>query len=96
MPYSYDDTDLLISQAHRGTENQEDLEEHQRKNHKGLRPIFAQFTNWEVTEEIRNKIVMLNAKKQTKVVVKPDVSKRSYHTKEQCPKKMRPTFKQSK
>ena len=40
MPYSYDDTDLLISRAHRGTENQEDLEEHQRKNHKGLRPIY--------------------------------------------------------
>ena len=39
MPYSYDDTDLL-SRAHRGTENQEDLEEHQRKNHKGLRPIY--------------------------------------------------------
>ena len=56
----------------------------------------GQFTNWGVTEEIRNKIVRLNANKKTKVVVKPDVSKRSYHTKEQCPKKMRPTFKQSR
>ena len=26
MPYSYDDIDLLISQAPRGAENQEDLE----------------------------------------------------------------------
>ena len=69
MPYSYDDIDLLVSRAHRGAENQEDLEEHQRKNHKVSRPIFAQFTNWRVAEEIRNKIVMLNAKKQTKVVV---------------------------
>ena len=69
MPYSYDDIDLLISRAQRGVENQEDLEEHQRKNHKGSRPIFAQFANWRVAEEIRNKIVMLNAKKQTKVVV---------------------------
>ena len=40
MPYSYDDIDLLISQAHRGAENQEDLEEYQRKNHKGLRSIY--------------------------------------------------------
>ena len=69
MPYSYDEIDLLISRAHRGAENQEDLEEHQMKNHKGPRPIFAQFTNWRVAEEIRSKIVMLNAKKQTKVVV---------------------------
>ena len=69
MPYSYDDIDFLISQAHRGAENQKDLEEHQIKNHKGPRPIFVQFTNWRVAEEIRNKIVMLNAKKQTKVVV---------------------------
>ena len=59
-PYSYDDIDLLISRAHRGAENQEDLEEYQRKNSKGPRPIFAQFTNCDV---------MLNAKKQTKVVV---------------------------
>ena len=69
MPYSYDDIDLLISWAHRGAENQEDLEEHQRKNHKGPRPIFAQFTNRRVAEETRNKIVMLHAKKQTEVVV---------------------------
>ena len=69
MPYSYDDIDLLISWAHWGAENQEDLEKHQIKNHKDPRPIFAQFTNWRVAEEIRSKIVMLNAKKQTKVVV---------------------------
>ena len=75
MPYSYDDTDLMISQAHRGVENQEDLEEHQRKNHKDTRPIFVQFTNWRVREEIRNKIMMLNAKKQTKVVVNQMYSK---------------------
>ena len=75
MPYSYDDIDLLINRAHRGAENQEDLEEHQIKNHKGARPIFAQFTNWRVAEEIRNKIVMLNAKKQTKVVVNQMFSK---------------------
>ena len=75
MPYSYDDIDLLISQAHECAENQEDLEEHQRKTHKGPRPIFAQFTNWRVTEEIRNKIMMLNAKKQAKVVVNQMYSK---------------------
>ena len=32
MPYSYDNIDLLISRAYRGTENQEDLEEHQQKS----------------------------------------------------------------
>ena len=75
MTYSYDGVDLLISWAHRGAENQEDLEENQRKNDKGPRPIFAQFTNWRVAEEIRNKIVMLNTKKQTKVVVNEMYSK---------------------
>ena len=40
-PYSYDDIDLLISQAHRGAENQEDIGQHQIKNYKGPRPIFA-------------------------------------------------------
>ena len=75
MLYSYDDIDLLISRAHRGAENQEDLEEHQRKNHKSPRPIFAQFTNWRVAEEIRKKIVMLNAKKQAKVEVNQMYSK---------------------
>ena len=74
-PYPYDDIDLLISRAHRSAENQEDLEEHQRKNHKGSKPIFAQFTNWRVAEEIRNKIVMFNAKKQTKVLVNQMYSK---------------------
>ena len=93
-PYPYDDIDLLISRAHRSAENQEDLEEHQRKNLKGSKPIFAQFTNWTVAEEIRNKIVMLNAKKQTKSIGEPDVFKRPYYPKKQCPKKTTPTFKQ--
>ena len=66
---------MLISRAHRGAENQEDLEEHQRKNHKGPRSTFAQFTNWRVADEISNKIVMHNAKKQTKVVVNQMFSK---------------------
>ena len=66
---------MLISRAHRGAENQEDLEEHQRKNHKGPRSTFAQFTNWRVADEISNKIVMHNAKKQTKVVVNQIFSK---------------------
>ena len=75
MPYFYDNIDLLINRAHRGAENQEDLEEHQIKKHKDPRPIFAQFINWRVAEEIRNKIMMLNAKKQTKVVVNQMFSK---------------------
>ena len=75
MPYFYDNIDLLISRAHRGAENQEDLEEHQIKKHKDPRPIFVQFINWRVTEEIRNKIMMLNAKKQTIVEVNQMFSK---------------------
>ena len=51
MPYSYDDKNLLISQAHRGVENQEDLEEHQGKNHKGPRPIFVNLR----TDKLRKK-----------------------------------------
>ena len=34
-----------------------------------------QFTNRRVAEEIRNKVVMLNAKKQTKIVVNQMFSK---------------------
>ena len=34
MAFSDDDIDLLIIRAHRGAENQEDLEQHQRKKHK--------------------------------------------------------------
>ena len=45
MPWSYDGIDLLIGRAHKGAKNQEDLAEHQRKNHKSRRPIFAQYTN---------------------------------------------------
>ena len=60
VPYSFDDIDLL-SWAHRGAENQEDLEE--------------EIRNGRVTEEIRNKIMMLNVKKQTKVVVNQMYSK---------------------
>ena len=54
IPYSYDDIDLLISRAHRGAEDQKDLEEYQTKNDKSPRPIFAQLTNWRVVEEIRD------------------------------------------
>ena len=54
IPYSYDDIDLLISRAHRGAEDQKDLEEYQTKNDKGPRPIFAELTNWRVVEEIRD------------------------------------------
>ena len=66
MPYSYDDIDFLISQAHRGAENQKDLEEHQIKNHKGPRPIFVQFTNWRVAEEFRNKIAIIMPRNKPK------------------------------
>ena len=85
MPWSYDGIDLLISRAHKGAKNQEGLEEHQRKNHKGPRPIFAQFTNWRVMEEIKNKIVILNAKKQTKVVVNQMYSKKTLPSEETKP-----------
>ena len=49
MAYSHDEIDLLISQAHRGAEYLEHLEQH-KKNDKGPKQIFAQFTNWRVAE----------------------------------------------
>lgn len=48
MAYSHDEIDLLISQAHRGAEYLEHLEQH--KKIKGPKQIFAQFTNWRVVE----------------------------------------------
>ena len=103
MPYSYDDIDLLISRAHRRAENQENLEEHQGKNLKVPRPIaiFAlppTGTDWRgvTVEEIRNRIMMLNAKKQIKVVVNQIFSKDLTIQRNNALKKTMPTFKQSK
>ena len=33
------------------------------------KPIFVQFVNWHVAEEIKSKVIELNAQKRTKVVV---------------------------
>ena len=35
----------------------------------GNKPIFVQFINWCVAEEIQSKVIQLNAQKRTKVVV---------------------------
>ena len=35
----------------------------------GNKPIFVQFINWCVAEEIKSKVIQLNAQKRTKVVV---------------------------
>ena len=58
ITYSHDDIDLIFRWNHGGAEYQEDLKEHQRKNHKDLRPIFDKFTNWRVAEDIRNKTII--------------------------------------
>ena len=41
----------------------------------GSKAIFVQFVNWRVAEEIKSKVIQLNAQKRTKVVVNQMYSK---------------------
>ena len=47
-------------------EKEEGNNDHQQH---GNKPIFVQFVNWCVAEEIKSKVIQLNAQKRTKVVV---------------------------
>ena len=63
--------DMHISRAHR-TNNTNSS----RKNNKSEpRPIIAQFVNWRVVEEVRQKIIHLNLKNQLKNIVNQMFSK---------------------
>ena len=72
LSYRYDEIDNQISRAHRGSS--EDSNDNQ-TNHQGHRAIYAQFVNWRTAEEIRNRVIELNSKKQTPVIVNQMFSK---------------------
>ena len=46
-----------------------------KKNQRSPKPIFAQFVNWRIAEEIRNRIIELNTKRRTNVFVSQVYSK---------------------
>ena len=75
LPYTYEELDLQISRAHRGAEIDRGNNQRNLNNQDGSRPIFAQFTNWRVAEEIRNRIIFLNSKKETRVICNQMFSK---------------------
>ena len=62
----------LRNRAHRGSS--EDSNDNQ-TDHQGHRAIYAQFVNWRTAEEIRNRVIELNSKKQTPVIVNQMFSK---------------------
>ena len=72
LSYRYDEIDNQISRAHRGSS--EDSNDNQ-TNHQGHRAIYAQFVNWRTAEEIQNRVIELNFKKQTPVIVNQMFSK---------------------
>ena len=61
----------MLSRAHRRIEKEEGNNDRQQGN----KPIFVQFVNWRVAEEIKSKVIQLNAQKRTKVVVNQMYSK---------------------
>ena len=67
LSYTKEFIDSMISRAHRGIEKEEG--NNNRQQGQGNNPIFVQFVNWRVAEEIKSKSIQLNAQKRTKVVV---------------------------
>ena len=72
LPYSFEKINFQISRAHRSTEQDKD---HSNKNQRSPKPIFAQFVNWCIAEEIRNRIIELNTKRRINVFVSQVYSK---------------------
>ena len=56
LPYSLDQIDIQISRAHRTNDDGSG----RRNNKSEPRPIIAQFINWRVAEEVRQKIIHLH------------------------------------
>ena len=56
LPYTDHQIDMQISRAHRTNDKKNN-----HKNKKDPRPIIAQFVNWRIAEEVRNKVIQLNA-----------------------------------
>ena len=67
LSYTKEFIDSMISRAHRGIEKEEGNNNHQQGQSNN--PIFVQFVNWRVAEEIKSKSIQLNAQKRIKVVV---------------------------
>ena len=72
LPHSFEEIDFEISRAHRSAEQDKD---HQNKNQRCPKPIFAQFVNWRIAKEIRNRIIELNGKRHINVFVSQMYSK---------------------
>ena len=71
LPYSLEKMDTQISRAHRTNDDGSG----RRNNKSEPRPIIAQFTNWRVAEEVRQKIIHLHSRNQLKVIVNQMFSK---------------------
>ena len=84
LSYRYDEIDNQISRAHCGSS--EDSHDNQ-TDHQGHRAIYAQFVNWRTAEEIRNRVIELNSKKQTPVIVNQMFSKELTKRRNQALKK---------
>ena len=57
--HTYEEIDMQISRAHQGTER--DITQNNSKV-RGPKPLFPQLVNWRVAEEVRNKVIHLNAR----------------------------------
>ena len=62
---------MQISRAHRTSDNNSS----RRNNKSEPRPIIAQFVNWRVAEEVRQKIIHLHSRNHLKVIVNQMFSK---------------------
>ena len=67
LSYTKEFIDSIISRAHHRVEKEERNNDHQHQW--GNKPIFVQFVNWHIAEEIKSKVIQLNAQKRKKVVV---------------------------
>lgn len=93
LSYRYDEIDNQISRAHRGSS--EDSNDNQ-TDHQGYRAIYAQFVNWRTAEEIRNRVIELNSKKQTPVIVNQMFSKELTKRRNQALKKRKEILQNDK
>ena len=73
LSYTKEFIDSVIGRPHGGVEKEEGNNDRQQQQ--GNKPIFVQFVNWRVAEEIKSKVIQLNAQKRTKVVVNQMQSK---------------------
>lgn len=75
LSYTKEFIDSMISRAHRGAEKDRESNGRQHQQREGSKPIFVKFVNWRVAEEIKSRVIQLNAQKRTKVVVNQMYSK---------------------